>query len=202
MLKILLATKNKGKVKEIKGVFSDLPIRFIELPQSDDDEVVEDGKNYFENALKKAKHYAEKYKLIALADDSGLEIDALNGEPGINSARFLGKKASFDKKMEKIIQLMKGVKSRTARFRATFVLYVPEKDKYFSTEGIAEGHILHEQHKKEGSGFGYDPIFRPEGFRESFSMLGTDIKNQISHRSKALGKMKEVIANEFLGGGR
>jgi XTP/dITP diphosphohydrolase len=201
MFKILLATKNKGKVKEIRSIFSDLPVKLIELPANDTDEVEEDGKNYFENALKKARHYAEKYHLPTLADDSGLEIDALDEAPGIKSARFLGKEVGFDQKIEKILQLMTDVKTRAARFRATFVLYLPKERKYFSTEGIVRGEILSEPHKKEGSGFGYDPIFRPEGFDESFSMLGTDIKNQISHRSKALNEMKKIIAKQFLGGG-
>jgi XTP/dITP diphosphohydrolase len=201
MFKILLATKNKGKVKEIRSIFSDLPVKFIELPEKDIDEVNENGKNYFENALKKAKHYAEKYNLPTLADDSGLEIDDLDGAPGINSARFLGKEIGFDAKIGKILQLMTDVKIRTARFRATFVLYLPKERKYFSTEGIIEGEILSEPHKKEGSGFGYDPIFKPDGFNESFSMLGTDIKNRISHRSKALKKMEKIIAKQILGGG-
>jgi XTP/dITP diphosphohydrolase len=201
MFKILLATKNKGKVKEIRSIFSDSPVKLIELPEKDIDEVNENGKNYFENALKKAKHYAEKYNLPTLADDSGLEIDALDGAPGINSARFLGKETGFDAKIEKTLQLMTDVKIRIACFRVVFVLYLPEERRYFSTEGIIEGKILSEPHKKEGSGFGYDPIFKPDGFDESFSMLGTDIKNQISHRSKALKKMKKIIAKQFLGGG-
>jgi len=202
MFKMLLATKNKGKVKEIKGIFADLPVKLIELPTNDTDEVEEDGKIYFDNALKKTMHYALKYHLPTLADDSGLEIDALNGAPGINSARFLGMETGFDQKIDKILELMKDVKNRTARFRATFVLYLPKEDKYFTTEGIAEGEILHKPQKKEGSGFGYDPIFKPAGFNESFSMLGTNIKNQISHRSKALNEMKKIIAKQFLGGSK
>ena len=201
MFKILLATKNKGKVKEIRSIFSDLPVKFIELPREDIDEVDENGKNYFENALKKAEHYAEKYNLPTLADDSGLEIDALDGAPGINSARFVSKEATFNEKISKILELMQGVDRRSARFRATFVLYLPKEDKYFTSLGVVEGEILLEPHKKEGSGFGYDPIFKPDGFNESFSMLGSDIKNQISHRSKALKEMKKIIAKQFLGGG-
>jgi XTP/dITP diphosphohydrolase len=95
---------------------------------------------------------------------------------------------------------MTDVKIRAACFSAVFVLYLPKERKYFSTEGIVEGEILSEPHKKERSGFGYDPIFKPKGFNESFSMLGTDIKNRISHRSKALKKMKKIIAKQFLGG--
>jgi XTP/dITP diphosphohydrolase len=201
MFKILLATKNKGKVKEIRSIFSDSPVKLIELSREDIDEVNENGKNYFENALKKAKHYAEKYNLPTLADDSGLEIDALDGAPGINSARFVSKEATFNEKISKILELMQDVDRRSACFRATFVLYLPKERKYFSTKGVVEGEILSEPHKKERSGFGYDPIFKPKGFDKSFSMLGTDIKNRISHRSKALKKMKKIIAKQFLGGG-
>lgn len=200
MFKILLATKNKGKIREIKQILSDIPVKLIELPESDTDEVPEDGKTYLENALKKAKYFAKKYHLPTLSDDSGLEIDALNGEPGINSARFLGKETSFDEKMKKIIERLKSAENRSARFRATFVLYLPKEDKYFSTEGKVEGEILDKPHKKEGSGFGYDPIFKPIGFNESFSELGEEVKNSISHRAQALKKMKEIIEREFLGG--
>ena len=200
MFKILLATKNKGKLKEIRQILSDIPVKLIELPEKDTDEVPEDGKTYLENALKKAMHFANKYHLPTLADDSGLEIDALNGEPGINSARFLGKETSFDEKMEKILDKLQGVKNRSARFRATFVLYLPREDKFFATEGEVEGDILDRPHKKEGSGFGYDPIFKPREFSKSFSQLGEEIKNKISHRSKALSEIKKIIEKEFLGG--
>ena len=200
MFKILLATKNKGKIKEIKQILSDLPVKLIELPESDTDEVPEDGKTYLENALKKAKHFADKYLLPTLADDSGLEIDVLDGEPGINSARFLGKETSFDKKMEKILDELQGAKNRSARFRASFVLYLPREDKFFTAEGAIEGDILDRPYKKEGSGFGYDPIFKPKGFEESFSQLGEEVKNRISHRSKAFQEMKKIIEKEFLGG--
>ena len=126
MFKILLATKNKGKVKEIRSIFSDLPVKLIELPHEDIDEVNENGNNYFENAFKKAVHYAEKYHLPTLADDSGLEIDALDGAPGINSARFLGKEVGFDAKIEEILQLMTNVKIRTARF-GQYLFYISRR---------------------------------------------------------------------------
>jgi len=200
MLNILVATKNKGKIKEIKEICKELPIKIIELPENDEDTVKEDGETYLENALKKAKHYANKYKLPTLSDDSGLEIDALNGAPGINSARFLGEKTSFDEKMKKILELLKDNPNRKARFKTVSVLYLPKEKKYFYTEGTVEGEILEMPKKKEGSGFGYDPIFKPAGFDKSFSMLGEKIKNKISHRSKALNKMKKIIKENFLGG--
>ncbi len=202
MIKILVATKNKGKIKEIREILKTLPIKIIELPEDDEDTVKEDGETYLENALKKAQYYANKYKLPTLSDDSGLEIDALGGAPGINSARFLNEKTSFDEKMKKILELLKDNPNRKARFRTVAVLYLPREKKYFTTEGIVEGEILEAPEKKEGSGFGYDPIFKPIGFDKSFSMLGKEIKNKISHRSKALDKMKKIIEENFLGGNK
>ena len=200
MLEILIATKNKGKVNEIKNILSDLPIKIITLGKEDRSKVIEDGKNYFENALKKAKFYGDKYGYITLADDSGLEIDALNGKPGIHSARFLGENTPFDQKIDEILKLLKNAKNRKARFKTVAVLYLPKTGKYYKAEGVVEGAILKSPQKKEGSGFGYDPIFKPNGFDESFSILGEEIKNKISHRSKALKKIKSIIENEILGG--
>jgi XTP/dITP diphosphohydrolase len=200
MIKILVATKNKGKLKEIKEIFRDIPIELLNIPEDDKDNVIEDGTSYYENALKKAKHYGDKYKLITLADDSGLEIEALNGAPGIYSSRFLGESTSFDMKIKKILSLLKGKENRKARFKTISVLYLPEENKIFKTKGIINGEILEDVEKKKNSGFGYDPIFKPEGFNKSFSMLGEKIKNQISHRSKALKKMKGIILKELLGG--
>lgn len=199
MFKIIVATKNKGKLKEIKNILSDIPVRIIHITQ-DNGTIEENGNTYLENALKKAKYYAEKYRMPALADDSGLEIDALKGAPGIHSARFMGEGTSFDSKIQEILRLMENTSERNARFRCVAVLYIPSEGKYYTTEGVVEGEILREPHKKEGSGFGYDPIFKPAGYNESFSTLGEEIKNQISHRSIALRKMKDIILNEVLGG--
>ena len=200
MFKLLVATKNKGKLKEIKDILFDLPIHIFLIPESDHDDVDENGSSYFENALLKAKYFALKYHLPTLADDSGLEIDALNGEPGIKSARFLGQDAPFEEKIDKILELMKNAPNRNARFKTVSVLYLPNENKFFSAEGIVEGEILLSPQKVAGSGFGYDPIFKPFGYEESFSMLGENIKNKISHRSKALKKIREIIQREFLGG--
>jgi len=200
MLEILIATKNAGKMKEIKDILQDLPLKIITLPENDNSQVEENGENYFENALKKAKFYGDKYGYITLADDSGLEIDALNGKPGIYSARFLGKDTPFEQKISEILRMMQNAKNRNARFRTVAALYLPKSGKIYKAEGVVEGTILESPQKKEGSGFGYDPIFKPNGFDKSFSMLGEEIKNKISHRSKALKKIKEIIKEELLGG--
>ncbi len=196
-MKILLGTHNKGKIKEIVEMLGDLPIEIVTLPDSDREEPEENGKTYFENALKKARFYAEKYGIPALSDDSGLEIDALNGKPGILSARFLGEDTPFDIKIEKILKMMKNAKNRSARFRTVAVIYFPETGKILHTEGIVEGEILRSPQKKEGSGFGYDPIFKPNGFDKSFSMLGKKVKNKISHRANALKKLKKILKKEI-----
>ncbi|BAL81450.1 RdgB/HAM1 family non-canonical purine NTP pyrophosphatase [Caldisericum exile] len=198
MVKILVATKNKGKLKEIQEILGDLPIKLMPLPESASD-VEENGSTYLENALIKAKTYGQKYKLITLADDSGLEIDALNGLPGIYSSRYLGKDTPFEEKMKNILELMKNKDNRKARFRCISVLYFPNEDKFVSFEGVVEGEILKEI-CYGNSGFGYDPIFKPDGFDKSFSELGTEIKNKISHRSKALAQVRDYIENNLLGG--
>lgn len=196
-MKILLGTHNKGKIKEIVEILGDLPIEIVTLPDSDREEPEENGKTYFENALKKARFYAEKYGIPALSDDSGLEIDALNGKPGILSARFLGEDTPFDIKIKKILEMMKNAKNRSARFRTVAVIYFPETKKILHAEGKVEGEILRSPQKREGSGFGYDPIFKPNGFDKSFSMLGKKVKNKISHRANALKKLKEILKKEI-----
>jgi len=198
MIKILVATKNEGKLKEIKEILGDLPITLIPLPESAED-VDENGSTYLENALIKAKTYGQKYKLITLADDSGLEIDALNGLPGIYSSRYLGKDTPFLTKMENILELMKNKENRKARFRCVSVLYFPKEDRYVSFEGVVEGEILKEI-RYGNAGFGYDPIFKPDGFDKSFSELGSEIKNKISHRAQALQKVREYILQNLMGG--
>ncbi|MGB9769929.1 MULTISPECIES: RdgB/HAM1 family non-canonical purine NTP pyrophosphatase [Caldisericum] len=198
MLKILVATKNKGKLKEIQEILGEIPVKLISLPENAPD-VEETGSTYLENALIKAKTYGTKYKLITLADDSGLEIDSLNGLPGVFSSRYLGKDTPFEEKMKNILDLLKDKDNRKARFRCVSVLYNPDEDKFVSFEGVVEGEILKEI-RYGNSGFGYDPIFKPNGFDKSFSQLGTEIKNKISHRAKALAQVRDYIENNLLGG--
>jgi len=169
MVKILVATKNEGKLKEIKEILGDLPITLIPLPESAED-VDENGSTYLENAL-----------------------------PGIYSSRYLGKDTPFLTKMENILELMKNKDNRKARFRCVSVLYFPKEDRYISFEGVIEGEILKEI-RYGNSGFGYDPIFKPDGFEKSFSELGSEIKNKISHRAQALQKVREYILQNLMGG--
>ncbi|MEF3245262.1 MAG: RdgB/HAM1 family non-canonical purine NTP pyrophosphatase [Caldisericaceae bacterium] len=200
MLKILVATKNKGKLKEIKDIMSDLSITLIPLSENEQ-EVEENGATYLENALLKAKTYGKKYNLITLADDSGLEIDALNGLPNIYSSRYLGKDTPFEEKMKHILKIMENKTNRSARFRCASVLYFPKEERFVSFEGVVDGEILKEI-RYGNSGFGYDPIFKPNGFDKSFSELGYEVKNKISHRVKALLKVKEYIKENLLGGSK
>ncbi len=196
-MKVVIATKNKGKLREIKDIFARnglvLNILGLDLfPEIGD--IKEDGNTFFENALKKAKTVAEHTGLVAIADDSGLEIDALNGAPGVFSARFAGEKATDEENNKKVLELLKDVPSskRSARFRCVIVAYSP-KGKYISAEGIWEGKITTEP--KGEFGFGYDPIF--EDLETGLTAAQMDIveKNKRSHRFKAIKKLIELWPN-------
>lgn len=190
-MKLVIATRNIGKFKEIKEIlnchsllslndFSDLP------------EVVEDGLTFRDNALKKAKTIAEAMKFPVLAEDSGLEIKALDGRPGIYSARFAGENADDAGNIKKVLALMENVPKgkRQARFITVACLFI-SGEKIFWTEGICEGSIAFEP--SGTSGFGYDPIFVPKGYKKTFAELGETIKNRISHRAKAMMKMRGML---------
>ena len=146
-------------------------------------EVIEDGKTYMENAAKKASVIAEWTGCLALADDAGLEVDALNGAPGIHSKRWAGEDATDAIRIAKLLEALEGTTDRRARFVAAIAVVHPDAAPK-SVLGVCEGHITHAP-KGEG-GFGYDPVFVPDGYEQTFAELGETIKNQISHRAKAL----------------
>lgn len=191
-MKILLATKNRGKINEINRIFHDIPVEFVGLSTLNEvPEVVEDGKTFHENALKKAMTYYKASSLPTLAEDSGLEVDALGGKPGIYSARYAGEDATDEENNRKLLIDLEGVppEKRTARFVSVFCLIIDGKPQFF--EGIINGMILE---KPEGtSGFGYDPLFVPDSYSHSFAALGKEIKNRISHRARALKKLGEFL---------
>jgi XTP/dITP diphosphohydrolase len=186
-MRIFLATQNKGKLKEVKEIFSNdeilLPENFLEI---------EEGNDYLSNAKLKAKTYAEKFHQIFLADDSGLEIDSLGDLPGPKSSRFF---ESFDYKykMNKILELLSGVENRKAKYVCYAAIYSPFEGKFYTSRGYVYGRIA--ESIRGDKGFGYDPIFIPEGYDKTFGELGNDIKNKISHRSKAL---KSLSCSFFL----
>ena len=188
-MKLVLATRNQGKVKELTDMLrleatAEQQIEVISLESYPDaPEVIEDGKTYTENAAKKASVIAEYTSLLTLADDAGLEVDALNGAPGVNSKRWAGEDATDAIRIEKLLQRLEGVTDRRARFVAAIAVVQPDSAPE-TVLGVCEGHIRHAPIGE--SGFGYDPVFVPDGYDQTFAELGEEIKNQISHRAKAL----------------
>ncbi len=190
-MKILLGTKNPGKIREIKRLLSDL--KGIELLTHEDcpfSDVVEDGRSFRENALKKARAICAETKLPVLAEDSGLEVEALDGNPGVRSARFAGKNATDLQNIQKLLRLLKGVKNRRACFRCVAVIRFPD-GRIFIAEGELQGRIA--EAPKGTSGFGYDPVFIPEGYAQTLAELGASVKDKISHRKRALEKLKDLL---------
>lgn len=191
-MRILLATKNKGKIREMNSLFRGVGVEFVGTESLDSaPEVVEDGKTYHDNALKKAMTFYKLTGLPTLAEDSGLEVDALGRAPGVYSARYAGEDATDAENNKKLLEELKDVKPehRTARFVSVLCLVIDGKIHFF--EGEVKGRILEEP---EGtSGFGYDPLFCPEGYEHSFAVLGEDVKNSISHRARAIEKLKQFL---------
>jgi XTP/dITP diphosphohydrolase len=197
-MQIVLATNNRGKLEEIKHFFKSLDIDFLCLDDFKNfPNVVEDGKTLEENAIKKAKQVSLFTKLPALSDDTGLEVDFLNGAPGVYSARFAGENVTYDDNNQKLIEMLKDIplEKRTAIFKTVVTFFIDEK-KYFCVEGICQGLILDDY--RGNNGFGYDPIFFVPEKNKTFAEMNLDEKNQISHRSRALEKMKNVLTEYVL----
>lgn len=191
---IILASNNQGKVKEFKRILKQFDINVISLKDINyNQEIVEDGNSFFENAFIKAKTIHEFTNLPVISDDSGICVDYLNGEPGIYSARYYGV-ASDDGRNELLLKLMDGVSNRNAHFHCSIVLYLSQ-DKYYEFSGQVYGKLSHEI--KGTNGFGYDSIFIPNGYQETFGILDIEIKNEISHRALAIKKLVEFFENDF-----
>lgn len=195
-MKILIASNNKNKLKEIREILDiSTPGKFQLLIPNDllDYEVdVEENADTLEgNALLKAKAFFDIVKLPVIADDTGLEIDALKGQPGVHSARFSGEYGNDSKNRAKVLNLLKDIPipQRTARFRTVICFINRERIEFI--EGICRGKIIHEEHGTNG--FGYDSIFIPEGFNKTFAEMTADEKNKISHRGKAIRNLAELL---------
>ena len=196
-MKILIATTNPGKFTELKAML-DAGLEWLNLSDFENlGEVIEDGETFAENARKKALLYAKQTKLWTIADDSGLVVDALGGQPGVKSARFSGAKETDrslldHKNMAKVLELLQGVptEKRTARFVCRLCLAGPEKI-LIETEGDLEGFIAEKQQGKNG--FGYDPIFFVPQLNKTIAQLTTEQKNAISHRGNAIRKFKPLF---------
>ena len=196
---LVIATFNQGKVKEIKEMLKDLDLEIKTLKDFPEIEPCEEtGSTFFENALQKARYYAEKTGFMCLADDSGLEVEALGGAPGVHSARFAGENATDEENNQKLLKLLEGVppEKRKARFVCVMVVYHPE-GKYIKAEGVWEGRIATEP--RGNYGFGYDPLFlMPEyNFEKTSAEIPLEEKNKLSHRAKALKNLKKIFP-EFL----
>lgn len=192
--KLVLSTGNKNKVHEIKEILKDLPIEVVSKDDVDlgHIDVVEDGISLRENSIKKAKVLSEYTDYMVMADDSGLFVDALNGEPGIYSNRYAGEEGNDKANNIKLLNALKDIelKERTAKF-ITVIALVTEDKEIITMSGEVLGTIGFENIGYNG--FGYDPLFVPKGYDKTFAELGEDIKNNISHRAKALEEMKKVI---------
>ncbi len=184
---ILLASNNPGKIREIQSLLSDLDIEILPQGLFFKEEAEETGKTFLENALIKARHAAQLSGLPSIADDSGLEVDALGGEPGVYSARYAGPNAADHENNAKLLKAMEGLESsqRTARFRCAMVYVRSAMDANpIIAEAAWEGRILHELTGKNG--FGYDPLFYVPNHACASAELPPDLKNQLSHRGQAL----------------
>lgn len=193
MFHLLIATTNPGKVKEVRAILKSNYIKIsslLDYPEYKHIEVSETGKTFYENALIKARAFGRLSGLSTLADDSGLSVAVLNDQPGIYSKRF-GK--SDEDRIKKLLLALKDVPSnkRQAYFTCALVLYDPSSDKHFASEGIIEGSITVEP--KGENGFGYDPVFFCPEIHMTFGESTEEIKNKVSHRAKALEKMKKII---------
>ena len=191
-MELVFATNNQHKLKEIQELLGN-KINLLSLKDIHcDEEIPEDYFTLEENASQKSHHICNKYNVDCFADDTGLEIDALDGEPGVLSARYAGESKDSDANMKKVLKMLEGVENRKARFRTVISLLINKKEYLF--EGIVNGEILTEESGVEG--FGYDPIFKPEGYSESFAEMSLNEKNKISHRARATMKLVEFLLNK------
>lgn len=189
-MKLVFATNNKHKLDEVRKITSHHPVEIVSLAEINCfDDIPETAGTLEGNALQKAHYIQEKFGLNCFADDTGLEVEALNNAPGVYSARYAGPGHDSEANMKKLLHEMEGMENRKARFRTVIALVW--NGKTYTFDGIVNGTIT--TTKRGENGFGYDPIFIPEGYEQTFAELGNDIKNQISHRAKAVEKLDEFL---------
>ena len=183
---LLFATSNPNKVLEIRQLLGDSPIEIVTMAELGyTEEIPETGNTLEQNALLKAEYLYEKAGRSVISEDTGLEVDALNGEPGVRTARYAGDLKDTNANMELLLENLSGARNRNAQFRTVIALITA--DKRLTFEGIVRGIITNELSGTKG--FGYDPVFIPEGFKESFAEMDMDQKSSISHRGRALTKL-------------
>jgi len=189
-MKLVFATNNKHKIEEISELLGDSIVLKSLKDLEITDDIPEDYHTLEENALFKARYVNKLTDMNVFADDTGLEIDALNGRPGVHSARFAGASRNFEANIDKVLLLMTGASDRKARFRTVIALLLNGSEYLF--EGKVEGTIITERRGKQG--FGYDPIFVPDGKNKTFAEMTLEEKNTVSHRANAFIKLKEFLA--------
>jgi XTP/dITP diphosphohydrolase len=192
-MRLILATRNQGKVKELVSLLRPLDLEVVSLSLYPElPEIIEDGSTFVENAVKKAKTVALATGCLSMGDDSGLEVDFLNGAPGIFSARFAGERSDDSSNNKKLLKLLENVpwEERKARFICVVAIATPS-GRIFTAEGSCQGLIAFEQ--KGTGGFGYDPLFYVPGFDKTFAELEPAVKNTISHRARALDGAYKIL---------
>lgn len=188
-MQLIFASQNENKAKEIKNILGN-GFEILSLNELGFHDELSETQNTFEgNALEKARFISKFFKADCFAEDSGLEVEALNGEPGVFSARYAGEGKKSSDNNVKLLDEMKDKTNRRAQFRTVIALIIDGKE--FLFEGIVSGEIAYVLTGEKG--FGYDPLFKPDGYSKSFGELGTEVKNKISHRAEAVMKMKEFL---------
>lgn len=192
-MKLVFATNNKHKLQEVRDIVGNR----VEVLSLNDinchDDIPETADTLQGNALIKARHIYDKYGLNCFADDTGLEVEALDGAPGVYSARYAGEECDSEANMLKLLQNLTGKNNRNAQFRTVIALVINGEEKLFN--GIVKGTISDE--KRGDSGFGYDPIFIPEGYSESFAQMSGEMKNSISHRFRATKQLSDYLKENY-----
>ena len=197
MTQVIFATKNKGKIREITELLKDMPLEILSMEEAGlSMEIEENGTTFEENALIKARAVCKASGCYALADDSGLAVDYLDGAPGVYSARYMGEETPYEIKNQKIISLLEKAKGKERRAQFVSVIaFVTPQGEEMTTRGVIEGEIGYES--KGENGFGYDPIFYVPEYDMTTAQMSLELKNKISHRGKALGAMKEKLDAYF-----
>lgn len=188
-MKLVFATNNKHKLQEVRDIIGS-GVEILSLADINcNDDIPETADTLDGNALIKARYIYEKYNVNCFADDTGLEVDALDGAPGVYSARYAGDEHDSEANMRKLLENLTGKNNRDAQFRTVIALIIDGEEKLFN--GIVKGRITEE--KRGDSGFGYDPIFVPEGYSESFAQMDSSTKNSISHRYRATKQLSDYL---------
>jgi XTP/dITP diphosphohydrolase len=198
-LQILIATRNQGKLREFENLLASLPVRLRSLAEfADVAEALEPHNTFRENARAKARFYAEQTQLIALADDSGLEVDALGGAPGVRSARYGSVKLTSEERIRLLLSELDktGDTLRRARFVCAIAIAHPNSTSIYETIGICEGRIARSM--RGGCGFGYDPVFIPNGFTQTFAEMDIAGKDRISHRAQAIHEALKLLTSMLI----